>query len=199
MKLQPLCRTTSSHEGMTRMKNKIIKLLAWICIGLSFGVITACDNTEGSKPILKIITSTAVGFYFSNTHYYVVYDNGAVKKTEKFDPADVINYYFLNNDYGAVAKNRYNLDINTPEGEEIREIANNILLLIDETKLKDVSVSILYILNDQYFFIASCYNGKKAVIKCLNILLLITLLKKLQASTPEQLTMSSYINHNKIL
>jgi len=161
MKLQPLCRTIQSHEGMTRMKNKIIKLLAWICIGLSFGVITACDNTKGSEPMLKITTSTAVGFYFSNTHYHIVYDNGAVKKTEKFVPAKVKCYAFnpAGNYEDSTLLHLYD------EYEGLNEIANNILLLMDETKFEKVAIGRLYILGGRYFFDALCYNGKKNIDK----------------------------------
>lgn len=144
------------------MKKNIIIVLALLCIGLSFAAITSYYNTKSSEPMLKITTSTQVGFYFSNTNYYIIYENGIVKKTDKFVPTDVINYYFIDKDYGAAAKELYDLDINTPQGEELKEIANNILLLMDKTKLKIISVSELYILGDRYFFDVLSSKGKKA-------------------------------------
>ena len=142
------------------MKNKINKLFALICIGLTLFAVSGCDNTKGSKPMLKITTSTAVGNYFSKTNYFIVYENGAVKKTEEFTPSSVINYYFISNDYGSVAKRLYNLDINSQEGQELKMIADNIVLLMDETKLKVISINELFFLEGRYFFDVLCDNGK---------------------------------------
>jgi len=137
------------------MRNKFIKLLAWVCLGISFVVITGCSTSIGSEPMLKITTSTANRMNLNpKTTYYIVYENGAVKKTDEFVLADVINYYFSRNDYGEVAKKLYDLDINTPEGEELKQIANNILLLMDETKFENISANELFIFGEKYFFTA---------------------------------------------
>lgn len=104
-------------------------------------------------------------FPATKTNYYIVYENGAVKKTSEFNPSDVITYYFIDNDYGALTKKLFGLDINTPQGEELKKIANNILLLMDETKLKVISINELFILDDRYFFDVLTDNGKKNISK----------------------------------
>ena len=147
------------------MKNIISKLLLWVCIGLVLCSVTACDATNGSKPMLKIITSTSVGVtIFSKTDYFIVYENGAVKKTSEFAPAKVISYNFVPNSEGETLEVLLQkIDIDTPEGKELNNIANNIVLLMDGTKIKVISINELFFLGDRYFFDVLCDNGKAPI------------------------------------
>ena len=141
------------------MRNKFIKLLAWVCLGISFVVITGCSTSIGSEPMLKITTSTANRMNLNpKTTYYIVYENGAVKKTDKFVPADVEQYLYSSVNGGP--EELYGVDLTTPKGEELKQIANNILLLMDETKLEGVAVSSLFILDERYFFKVGCDISK---------------------------------------
>jgi len=145
------------------MKNKIIKLLTMVCIGLYLLAVTSCDTSIGSEPFLKItVDKGTVAFLPAGTNYYIVYENGVIKKTDKFEPFNVICYDFLKNEYDEVSKVLYGTDINTQEGEELNKIANNILLLMGETKLKIISVNRLFVLGEQYYFTLLSDNGKNA-------------------------------------
>ena len=128
------------------MKKMFVKLSTMICIGLALLGITGCDNTNGSKPILKFTTSTAIGVtIFSKTNYYIAYENGAVKKTSEFAPAKVTSYNFVPNSEGEILEVLLQkIDIDTPEGKELNNIANNIVLLMDETGFRVISISELF-------------------------------------------------------
>jgi len=147
------------------MRNKFIKLLAWVCLGISFVVITGCNASIGSKPMLKITTSTANRMNLNpKTTYYIVYENGAVKKTDEFVLADVGRYNFIPRKHDGDSKVLNGLDANTPEGESLKKTANEILLLTDEPKLNIVSVGWLFVLDDRYFFEA-LYDEDKRISK----------------------------------
>ena len=113
--------------------------------------------------MLKITTSTANGFDLkSKTNYYIVYENGVAKKTSELLPSDVTSYCWIQNngDAAIVVKN---LDASTPEGEEVYKIVNNIVLLLDESKLNVIPGGKLFVLNKRYFVTVLCDNGKKPI------------------------------------
>jgi len=145
------------------MRSKFIKLLVCVCLGVLGVSMVSCTTSIGSEPMLKITTSTAVGNYFSNTNYYVVYENGATKKTDEFVPADVHCYDFVENDYNEASEVLSGLDITMPEDEKLNEIGNNILLLMGETNLKVISVNRLFVLGEHYYFTVLSDNGKKPI------------------------------------
>ena len=108
-------------ERLKIMKTAIVKLFAWICAGLSLFAMTGCDSTRGSEPMFKIRTSTPIIQYLKGKeNYYIVYENGAVKKTDKFDPAKVESYGYssINDDPYEL----YGIDVTAPEGENLNKI-----------------------------------------------------------------------------
>ena len=146
------------------MKAKTVKLLAWICIGIFLVAMTSCGSIKRPKPMLKITTTSQAGFLPGPTRYYIVYDNGAVKKTDKFVSAKVEHYLYSSVNGGP--KELYGIDIATQKGEELKQIANNILLLTEEPKLKIVAVGGLFVLGERYFFDISCsINESKSISK----------------------------------
>ena len=141
------------------MKNKIIKLLAWICMVFSFLAISGCNSP---KPLLKITTSTSVGVtIFSYTKYYIVYENGKVKKTDEFSRHHGETYAFSSDDYDETSAVLHSIDLNTPEGANLNRIANNILLLAKDPKLKIVAVGTLFVFGERYFFDVSWDENKR--------------------------------------
>ena len=135
------------------MKVKTVKLLAWMCIGIFLVAMTICIGIKLPKPMLKItVDKGTIGFLPAGTNYYIVYDNGAVKKTKNFIPAKVEDYNFFPKQSIEDSVVLHGIDINTPEGEYLNEIAKNILFLTDEPKLNIVSVAWLFVLGERYFF-----------------------------------------------
>lgn len=154
-----------NKRGKTCIKNtmnNIIKSLACICIALSLFAITSCDDTRGSVLMLKITTTTSYGIFpATKTNYYIVYENGAVKETSKFVLADVKSYAFAKNDTNNDSVALHLIDINTPNGKELNGVANNILLLMSETKLENMSVGRLFVLGERYLFDVGYVDDKK--------------------------------------
>ena len=115
--------------------------------------------------MLKITTHTPIIKYLKGqVKYYIVYENGAVKKTSEFVPADVISYGFFPRDKMENSIALHLIDVTTPEGEKLNKIANNILLLTEEPKLKIIAVTALFVLGGRYFFNVLCdkaINGYK--------------------------------------
>ena len=141
------------------MRNKFIKLLAWVCIGISFIAMTSCNGAIGSEPMLKITTSTENRMNLNpKTTYYIVYENGAVKKTDEFVLADVNSYSSVSRNPAESPSILNDFDVNTSEGAELYEIASNTLILMNETKLKNISVYRLFVHGERYFFVGDCDN-----------------------------------------
>ena len=115
--------------------------------------------------MLKVIVTKHYGMtIFGNTWYYIVYENGTVKKTKEFEPARVEGYDFDKNDYEELLEDDsqvlYDMDTNTPRGQELEEYAKDILRLTSEPQLKIVSVSRLYVFGERYIFKASYEHSK---------------------------------------
>lgn len=152
--------------------NKILKSLVCIGIALSLFIITSCDNTRGSIPMLKITTTTSYGIFpATKTNYYIVYENGAVKETSKVVPAAIESYAFAKNDTNDDSVALHLIDINTPNGKKLNGVANNILLLMSETKLENMSVGRLFVLGERYFFDVGYSDDKKSGTKLFEYIL----------------------------
>lgn len=152
-------------KGMVYLRNKmniIMKSLAYICIALTLIFMTGCDNIKGSKPMLKLTVNKGTFAYYlpAGTDYYIVYENGVVKKTKEFQfsISESKGYSFIPHDVDNNSKILYDLDTSTSEGKKIYEIAKNIAGLESKKKMKIISEQSLVILDSRYFFIAFTHN-----------------------------------------
>ncbi|GHU55871.1 hypothetical protein FACS1894132_12600 [Clostridia bacterium] len=146
---------------------------------------TSCINSK-SKPLLKVTTSTSydVFGFFSKTNYYIVYENGKKKKTSRFAlVVDGNRYLFMsNNADDAELLSRGSAD-SAMEWEQANEIARNILVLAQKTKLKKVSVGELYIFSERYFFELYFDKGDHSNTKIFEYILVDNSIKELATFT----------------
>jgi hypothetical protein len=158
----------------SKYKVKVI-VLSFFFVAALF--LAGCGNKHQAEPVLKIITVESNRLNLNGTReYYVAYGDGKIEKTSEFVPSDTVVYYFvpsdrttdyLPEDHGADGSVLLkNVDVNTSQGKELNEFANNILLLLDEENLKIVSVNRLFPLGGQYFFDILYDDGKRENAGC---------------------------------
>jgi len=150
---------------MVYMRNAIIKILVCVCVGFLGMGMTSCDTSIDSEPMLKITTSTSFGMFpATKTNYYIIYENGVVRKTTEFVPSNII-YYFFNSNGNYEDSTLLHINDDDPLREKLNNIANNIRILMDESKFENISIGRLYVLSERYFFNIGYNDGEKRVSK----------------------------------
>lgn len=139
------------------MKKKILSFALTLLIIVCF---TGCSKSNEAEPILKVVTSTQVGFFLGNKSYYVVYDNGSAKKTKKFDfSTSVVEVYGFNPNGEDKSSLLLDItDVTTEKGRELNKIAHNILEYSNDKKF---SPKKLYRIEQKYYFTAFSEKARK--------------------------------------
>ena len=147
-------------------KKGIKRIACIICVFLMVSILSGCVSVNITKPMLKVIVTKHYGMtIFGNTKYYIVYENGTVKKTDKFERADVECYGFIPKDSMKDSTALYRIDMDTSYGQKLNDIANDILELTDDPNLFIDAVKGLCVFGDRYFFDASYNNGRSSLQK----------------------------------
>ena len=116
-------------------------ILILILISVSF---SGCEFEKDSKKALLNVTTETHGSWISSgiTHYYTVYDNGTIEKTEKFEATrtEIHDLY----------KIEEILKSNTTKTNDIPIYSSEIIEIIN--KMENSLVGNYFIVNDRYFF-----------------------------------------------
>lgn len=124
---------------MKRYFSFIIFIL--IIISVSF---SGCGlGNDSNKPLLKVITETRGSWISAGTkHYYTVYDNGTIEKTEKFEATktEIHDLY----------KIEKSLKAESTKTDDFPLYSSEIIKIINE--MGNSLVGKYFIINDRYFF-----------------------------------------------
>ncbi len=145
--------------------NRIIKLVAWICLLACVVTCVGCEKKPEPQPILKVITSSQIGVtIFSYKHYYIVYNNRRKKKISKFSPSKSISYAFNPDAESKDEPYLHLIDTTTDEGITLNNIAKNIFLLTEKDDNNNVfSPGKLIIIDSHYYFTALVKKSKNSI------------------------------------
>ena len=134
------------------MNNRIIASIVCFLIGVSL-LVVGCNTKHETVPLLRVITVTSNRLNLKGkNNYYIVYENGNVKKTSAFSPSDVTTFYFKGRNDDKNSAILHDLDMDIPQDRAVNDIAQNIVDLVNEEDLELISVNEIFVLDERYFF-----------------------------------------------
>ena len=143
--------------------NRIIKLVACVCLLTCVFSCVGCKEKNESKPILRVrISHQSAYLPLLDKKFYLVYDNGETEEIPEFESSETNPYYFTSTENAQSTKLLSGIDMDTVEGEHLNRIAQNIITLTNDNDSLSTPYSLYIISNKFYFLIAIYEKGEEA-------------------------------------